>query len=265
MTPEAGKPTEGPAVQPSSGRTRTMRPHLIYGSVIAVLLVVIAGMYLTQQPWFTGRDNARTITIDGQATVKAEPDEYQFSPSYSVKNPDQTAALAELSAKSDEVVKKVKELGVPDKDIKTTASGYDFPIYYKQDPEERTQYMLSLTIIVRDKELAQKVQDYLITTNPVGALTPYVTFSEAKRKELEDTARTDAIKDAKQKADKMAKELGFSLKGVKAVNTGQSAIPIYGMAESVPGVTSSDSAARLSVQPGENDYTYSFSVEYYIR
>jgi len=36
------------------------------------------------------------------------------------------------------------------------------------------------------KDLAQKVQDYLLTTNPKGSVTPYPSFSTAKQKELSE-------------------------------------------------------------------------------
>lgn len=257
----AADPGQRPA---SSGKGRFLRTHLVYAAVIAALLVVIGGMYLTQQPWFSGQDNNRTVTVTGKATLKAEPDLYQFSPAYSVTGLDQNASIAQLSAKSDEVIDQLKKLGVAEKDIKTSAGGYDFPIYYRQDPEEKTQFMLNLQVVVTEKELAQKVQDYLITTGPVGTLTPYVTFSVAKSKELEDMARTEAIKDARQKAEKMASELGFNLRGVKQVSSGDQAMPYIGRAEPAPAIAQ-DSSQKLGIYPGENEYTYSFSVEYYIR
>jgi SNF2 family DNA or RNA helicase len=44
------------------------------------------------------------VSVSGSATLKAEPDEYVFYPSYEFKNADKTAGLKELTAKSEEVV-----------------------------------------------------------------------------------------------------------------------------------------------------------------
>lgn len=227
-----------------------------YRIVSAVLLVIIVGMLAFWQPW--NRTSDRTVEVTGEATLKAEPDEFVFSHSYEFKNADKQAALSDLSKKSDEVIAKLKELGVADSQIKTNSSGYDYP-YYKDGTSTPT-YTLSLTITLASKDMAQKVQDYLVGTSPTGSVSPQATFSETKRKELESQARDQATKDARTKADQSAKNLGFSVGAVKTVNDGAGfggiAYPtMRGLAED---------SLKLSIQPGENDLNYSVTVVYFI-
>lgn len=229
--------------------------------VVWLLLAVIAGMLMMWRPWEGAGASDRTIDITGEARVTAVPDEFAFYPSYNFNNTDPQAALDAVTKKSEEVVAKLKELGVPESKIKVNSSGYDNKAYPERAEGEARIYNLSLTITVGDKALAQKVQDYLITTNPTGAITPQPSFSEAKRKELEDEARDAATQDARRKADQMAKNLGFRLGKVKAV----SIQPDYRI---LPlGVEASDAVATKSLQllPGENDLTYTVTVTYYIR
>lgn len=227
--------------------------------VIAALLLVIIGMFALWRPWVATGD--RTIQVTGQTTIKATPDEFVFYPSYQFVNPDKAAALAALTKKSDTVVAKLKELGLTDSDIKTSSSGYDYPLYIENSKD--ITYTLQVTVTVDNVELAQKVQDYLVTTEPTGAVSPQPTFSEAKRKELEATARDQATKEARAQADQMAKNLGFSVGAVKSVADGTQ----FGVSPAFPeGGRATDLAQSSStLQPGENELPYSVTVVYYIQ
>lgn len=237
-----------------------MSLNLDFRLVTVVLLLVIAGMLALWRPWEGQRDD-RTIAVTGESTIKATPDEFIFYPAYEFKNADKQAALDVAAKKSDELVAKLKAIGVPENGIKTNADGYDMPTY--KDDTTPT-YNLRLTVTVGSRDLAQKVQDYLLTTTPVGAVSPQAAFSDAKRKELESKARDEATKDARAKADQSAKNLGFSLGAVKTVADGAGfgrGVPPY----AVDSNASSGAERQLTVQPGENELSYSVTVTYFVR
>jgi uncharacterized protein YggE len=234
--------------------------------VVVVLLVLMAAMFLVWKPWVSKTTNDRTVQVTGEATVTAKPDEYVFYPSYEVKDADKQTALNALSQKSDDITKKLKELGVADKDIKTSSSGYDYPVYYGTGGTPT--YTLQFTITAHDLTAAQKVQDYLVTTAPTGTVSPQAQFSDAKRKQLEEQARTAAAKDARSKADQLGKNVGFKIVKVKTITDGAGfgggIRPLYSTDKAT--ANSTDSAApSLTVQPGENDLDYSVTVDYYIK
>lgn len=240
---------------------------LDYRVVIGILLVIIATMLVLWRPWEPQVDpKSRTVSVTGEAQVTAAPDEFVFSPSYQFKNANREAALSELSKKSDEVVKKLKQLGVADDKIKTNSSGYDYPVYDKEDSSLLT-YTLSFTVTVDNKSLAQKVQNYLLTTQPTGSVSPQYAFSDAKRKELETKARDAATKDARSKAEQAAKNLGFTIGDIKTVNDGLSFSTYQRAADGATddANSSSASAPELSLQPGENDLTYQVGVVYFVK
>ncbi|HUP26650.1 MAG TPA: SIMPL domain-containing protein [Candidatus Limnocylindrales bacterium] len=256
-------------IQPTNATpNKQLNLRIDYQLIIIILLAVIIAMLAIWRPW-NGKSAAssdRTVSVSGEATIKAEPDEYIFNPSYQFKNTDKAAALAELTKKSDELVSKIKALGIPDSNIKTGSSGYDYYQYY-YDPGTRTNtYTLQLTVKAANRDQAQKVQDYLITTEPMGAVSPQANFSEGKRKQLESEARDKATKEARAKADQSAKNLGFKVGAVKSVNdgTGFGGIEPYGRATIAPALDDKN-ASQLSVQPGQNDLRYSVSVVYYLR
>lgn len=258
---------------------------VIAGVVFVLLLLALAWW----QPWAPRlAANSRTVQVTGEATVKSEPDEFQFYPTYTSKNTDKQAALAELTKKSEEIVVKLKALGVPDSGIKTNTSSSNGAIMMTTmyPAPEQTDNMLVVNVTVATRDLAQKVQDYLLTTGSSGTVSPMPTFSTAKQKELQAKARTEAEKDARNKAEQTAKNLGFKLGAVKTVKD-QSGGPILmganssdisvggaGMEAGTMAVgggapvtvsTSAVKAVGLSVMPGQEEVRYSVSVTYFVK
>lgn len=253
-----------PIVTPNTP-TKRLQLSIDYRAIILVLLAVIAGMLIIWKPWNQTTDNSdRTIKVTGETTVKAEPDEFVFYPSYQFKNADKTAALADVTKKSDEITTKLKQLGVADNQIKTNTNGYENYSYFRNDDNTFT-YSFQLTVTVNAKDLAQKVQDYLVTTTPSASVSPQANFSEAKRKQLESTARDQATKDARAKADQSAKNLGFKVGKVKSVEDGTGFDRIYPLNGEATDTTKLASPTQLTIQPGQNDITYSVTVTYFVK
>jgi uncharacterized protein YggE len=240
-----------------------------YKIVSIVLLVIVLGMLALWRPWEAKASaNDRTIEVTGQSTVSATPDQFVFNPTYEFKNADRQAAINAASKKGDEIVSKLKELGVADNKIKTNTDGYDYPVFTEKTSVPT--YTLRLTVTVTDKDQVQKVQDYLATTSPTGAVSPVASFSESKRNELEAQARDAATKDARTKAEQSAKNLKFKLSSVKTVSDGAgfSGGPITFPNSGVRTMQADAIGAQeagLAVQPGENDLNYSVTVTYYIK
>ena len=163
--------------EPTTRRTKTVNVALDLRIVVISLLIIMLGMLMSWRPWSASNSTDRSITVTGNATLKSAPDEYVFYPTYEFKDTDKDAALAQLTKQSDEVVAKLKELGVTDSNIKTNSSGYDKPLYYTEPSTDDVTYSLQLDVTVSDKDLAQKVQDYLVTTTPTGSVSPQSTLS----------------------------------------------------------------------------------------
>jgi uncharacterized protein YggE len=231
--------------------------------VCGVLLVIIVGMLVAWQPWDSNTAPTRTIDVVGEASIEAEPDEFQFYPVYRKKGADKLVIQQELIAQVNEVIAKLKELGVDESDITLSSNTYD---NFWEDSGQQV-VSNSLTISVNNKELSQKVLDYLVTTAPDGQVTPYPTLSKDKEKEVENQARTKALADAKQKADTTANELGVKVGKVVSVDDQQSS-GIYPMTirEGVATMEAADSvSSSLPVLPGKQDINYTITVKYELK
>jgi uncharacterized protein YggE len=231
-----------------------------------LLVLVISGMLAVWRPWST-TVATRKITITGQATVKSEPDEFQFSPYYERKTSDEITTL------NKQINDKLTGLGVDATDIKSSASNYGVSTMMYPNPVTEDQLSMSLTITAHNKDMAQKIQDYLLTTTPKGSITPYPTFSKDKQKILEKDARGKAIDDAKTKAEQTASGLGAKVGKVLEVQEGGSGGigcgggTICPMAlDSATSVSSGSVTTKsLPVQVGTNEFSYSVTVIFEIR
>lgn len=233
---------------------------------LALLLTIII-MLIIWKPWANGQSDDRTVSVTGKSTQRAVPDEYSFYPTYEFKNSDKQAAINEANAKSKAIVAELQKLGVSNSMIKTSVSGYrDY--YVLNETTDSYTYNLSITIRITDQDLAEEVQEYLITTTPAGAVSPNVGFSDAKQKELEAKAREEATKDARSKADQMADNLGFNIGKVKSVSDGTGFGVYGGSIEPAFDVKASDSVSTVqanTINPGENELEYNITVVYYLR
>lgn len=219
-------------------------------------------------PW--GGSSDRTVTVTGESTLAAEPDEYIFNPYYQATADNRTEATTAARDMGDKVVAKLKELGVPEAKIKTDITAYDFsvkPIDIAQSNNE-FQATYSLTVTIGNEELAQKVFDYLLTTKSLGAVSPQVGFSDETRARLKSEARKAAVANARTQADEIAAELDQRITKAISVEevTGFDVIPIYGygVAEGRDTVASSD-GGQTDIMPGEQDLIFTVKVIYGLR
>ncbi len=244
-----------------------LRVSLDYRFIIVILLLIIAGMLIIWRPWVRSHVSDRTIDITGEATLQATPDEYVFTPSYDFTNVDKQTALNQLTEQSNTIVSKLKSLGATDNQIKTDTSGSEPYYTFVTNSDNSSTYTLQLTVTVDSASLAQKIQDYLATTSPSGAVSPDVNFSDAQQKSLDSQAREAATKDAKSKAEQTANNLGFKLGAVKSVTDGSGfgePLPFAAGTNIATNTSGSAQQPALTLQPGQNKLDYSVDVVYYI-
>lgn len=227
-------------------------------ALIAVLSLSLLMTIFMWQPFTNNSSVSRTITVNGEATVSSTPDEFDFSPTYQATGSDRQKTITSLNTTANNVITEIKKLGVSEDNI--TLSENTYSMYWNNSDSNNT-ISVSIGIKVSDKELAQKIQDYLITTTPYGQITPYTTFSAAKYKTLEAEARTQAITDAKTKAQKSASEIDVTLGKVVTVSDSS-----YGRI--IPMMTTdikSTSSSSLPISAGKQDVTVTVQVVYEIK
>jgi len=229
-----------------------------------IVLVAILGLVAWSQPWNSGKATklSRTISVSGEATVDASPDELVFTPYFEQKGTDRNELRNDLTKQANEVVDKLKEIGVAEEKIKLDASSYDR--WYWNKNEEGTM-SVSIRVTVNDKDKAQEIQDYLLTLDNIkGQLTPQGNFSKGKQKELEAQATEGASKDARSKAEAQAALFGMKLGDVVKVEQGGGSGP-FPVTYRAEALQLDEAASSLPVLLGEDEYTKSVQVVYELR
>ncbi len=235
-------------------------------SVIAAVVIAggffVYGKHLDRQP---APATSGTITVTGEGTINVAPDVAELSFGITTgPRPTAKDATDRIATDMNKVIAAVKALGIDDKDIRTE-SFYLNPSYDWADGRQRLrgyEAMQSLRVKVRDLD---KVGDVLTAAtdngaNQAGGVSFTVDDLEAKQTE----ARTQAIDDAKKKAEALADQLDERLGDVQSFqeNGGGWYPPI--MMEKREAYAVGDDVANASVPlpSGEQEITVTVTITY---
>jgi uncharacterized protein YggE len=227
-----------------------------------------------------GLPPTNTINVSGYGEAVAVPDIATFT--FSVVSEKSTVAAAQddVTTKANAITAYLKGAGVEERDIQT--SGYSvYPQYdYQQSacspngicPPGRQilrgyEVRQTTTIKVRD---TAKAGDLLTGVGGKGATeVSGLNFTFDDPDAVQAEARDEAIQDAKQKAEVLAKSLGVRLVRVVSFNENGSGYPVpYYSRDTAYGMGGAESAIAPKapeISVGENKVTSNVSVTYEIR
>lgn len=173
----------------------------------------------------------RTISVEGEGKIFATPNIATVTYTITSDKPTAQAAQQDATTQGNKVLKLVRDLGVEDKDIKTTnysiypkyenvpAMGMpqmDGSMYYPPTNPQITGYTVSQTIELKVRAV-DKVPDVVKALGTAGVGNVYgPNFTVDDMDELREQARVKAIDDAREEAEKLARQLGVRLGKVQS-------------------------------------------------
>lgn len=211
------------------------------------------------------------VTFTGHGRVFAKPDIAQVTLGVRTdRRPTAVKAVTENTEKMNQVIAKVKELGIEDKDIKTTS--------YNLSPEYNYDYVSSrgsstlagysvyqeVTLKIRNLDDIGKVIE---ATTSVGAnQVGNIAFTIDDTDELKKQARTEAIAKAKARAEEVAAATGIRLGKLVNVYENEYQPPIYdyGYAKT-EALGMGGASAAPAIQTGENEVTLDVTLVYEVK
>ena len=190
-------------------------------------------------------EKVSTLSVSGEGIIEASPDRATISIGVLTQDKDASRAQILNSKSAQEVINSIVSLGVERKNIST--SDYNFRPTYRQDENHRHEingYSVSNTvyIVLDNLELVGKVIDSALNhgANNINSLD----FGIKNRKKLQDEALILAIRDARQRAELIARELGKSIIGIQSISINNGGVgmmranhKMYSMMESADYVT----------------------------
>ena len=229
------------------------------------------GRYIGKNP-----ETQNSITVSGTGKVYTRPDLALVN--FSVLTEDKTVAgaMAENTKKMNAVIGAIKNMGVDEKDLKTT-NFYIYPRYewtsqavclsFPCPPSDRkrvlTGYEVSQTIEVKIRDMV-KIGDIIQSATDLGAnQLSDLQFTVDKIEELQSEARKEAVENAKTKADDLARQLGVKLVRIISFQEGgASPMPkAYMMEAQALGVGGGEAP---QIETGENTIEANVSITYEI-
>ena len=236
-----------------------MHKALISGLCLATLIAA---------PSLADETRVATMSLDGTATIKAEPDMATVSTGVTTSAATAREALDANNIAMSNLFDLIGSVGVDDKDMQTSGFSVE-PQYVYSDKTDANGYRLppkvvgyqvvnSLTVALRDLDSLGSVLDQMVSagSNTIGG----IAFSVSENADLVNDARRAAMKDALAKAELYADAAGVCLSRIVSIRENGGYAPEPVMMREMAMVA--DAAPKVSIAGGEVGYTMNVSVEW---
>jgi hypothetical protein len=237
--------------------------YLVAVVALLALLVSACGPTTVNQ---AAQPPQRTVSVSGAGTAYLVPDIAYIYVGMHTEKPSASVAVDENNAQTQKMIEALREFGIDAKDIRTT----NFSIWPqdKYDPMTGTPtgekvYVVDNTVYVTIRDL-DKLGELLDTVIAAGANTVNsVQFDVADKDDALKTARADAVKDAKEKAQELADAAGVKLGEVQTIGFYDNvSYPVF---DGKGGGGGAAMEAAVPIQPGQLTFTVTVNVTYEIK
>ncbi len=237
------------------------------GLAIGLLVATLAGpAVVAAQSQGDSGATVRTISVNGTGRVKAAPDVADISLGVTKQGKEAAEAAKKAAEAMDAMVKALLDLGIDQKDIQTTNLSLSPQYDYNNTPAtiEAWQANNMINVTIRDIESVGSVVD---TATAAGATDVNgINFRVEDPTEAEMAARSEAVADARAKADQLAADAGVTISGIISITEsgGQPPQPIYMDRAEMAFAGAADVAASTPVLPGEVELSVDVYIQYEI-
>ncbi|HLO03559.1 MAG TPA: SIMPL domain-containing protein [Symbiobacteriaceae bacterium] len=199
----------------------------------------------------------KTLEITGTGRIAYSYDTAQITLGVSEVADSPTGAFKAMSEKINKVVSSTKAKGIAESSLKTGTLNLFQEYDWKDGVQTLRGYRATNTVTIKVKDLAQVPAIMEAAVSAGANQVQGVNFSLSDPGALEGQALDAAIDNAKAQAERVAKRLGTSVRGVQKVQVLGSSGPIISY-----GMTSKAEApmAAPSVYGGQGDYSVSVSI-----
>lgn len=165
------------------------------------------------------------LNVTGQATISAQPERTTVSYSINETRDSYDLAISAMTHRIDALSAALRKIGFKKEDIKTSNFNIRQNRKYKQGEPKGIEYLASQTLEVSFGQSTERLLEVLNkTASEESAPGVSIVFglSDEQQKSLKIQLMKMAVADAKAKAELLAQETGYSLKGIKEINYGNS-------------------------------------------
>lgn len=247
-------------------------------TLIMVMIALASYTYLTLKEADQVSEIVATISVTGEGEVLARPDIATFSFSVVSEADDAGSAQEESARAVNTILAYLNDEGIDEKDIKTQYYNLNPRYDYLQSicpreglcpPGERVLrgYEVNQTVLVkvRDVDTAGSLISGVGTLGATNVSSLQFTIDDED--ELYAEAREKAISDAKDKASKLAEDLGVKIVRITGFyeEGGGRGGDMYNMKAEMVAFDSADESIAPNIPTGENTFTSRVNIVYEIK
>jgi uncharacterized protein YggE len=199
-----------------------MKTRTLVTTAIAASLVLLGAAAHAQQG-----SSPRTVTVNGQGEVRAEPDRATVTLGVESRKPKLEDARAEVAKTVDAVLKLTRELKIDQKLVRSTRINVQPEYNWNGQPNERTLigYYVARQVEVELHDL-EKLGQLLERSTDLGVnQMGDPRLDSSKRQDLVREALAKAVVDARQNAEVIAKAAGATLGRARTISANSEFTP----------------------------------------
>jgi uncharacterized protein YggE len=239
---------------------------------LATLGIIVVGAVIVGAFYFSNKtDMQDRFSVNGSGTVYAKADIASLTVGLRTEVKKTAAEATKNSTeKMNAIVAAVKNLGVEDKDIKTTDYQLS-PVYNwtEKSGQVLVGYQVSQNVTLKIRDL-EKIGDIIAKTTEQGAnQVGNIGFTIDDEYDLKNQARALAIEKAKEKAAMIASESGLKLgKLVGVYENSVSPVPMMDYSNvrlEMKSVAGADAISSPSIESGQNEVKVEVTLTYKIK
>ena len=250
---------------------------ILGGALILALGLFFMGFFIfranTNQSQY-GTTNSISVNGEGKASVK--PDMLVVNVSLSEIASTTEWAQTQSNEKLQKLQTVLKDFAIPEANLKTTSVNvypeYDWKDSWRTLLGYRSQHSLSINITWED--FGEVGWSLITAISKIGGVQVDGSYFDLKdRNAAMQVARENALKDARVKADQLAKASGMKIRKVLTINDNGSyyngPTPMYAVkgmwTSAMEDMAVDQSNASIGLAPGETEVTVNVTVVYKIR
>lgn len=199
------------------------------------------------------------FSVNGVGKSAGIPDTVQISIGITKTAPTVVSAQEQANTAANKIIEDLKKLKIEEKNIKTTNYSINPNYDFNRGGQNITGYTVTQTleINITPIDIANKAIDAAVAdgANLVGGVN--FTFNDKTKKELENKARAEAVRIAKEKAESLAKATGIRLGKIVDVQESGNFEPRPFAIQSLE-----TKSADTELTPGENSITINITLSY---
>ncbi len=241
--------------------------QVVASLLIVVAILITAGLFLPlgNITWGTVKTMpTNTIVVSGEAQSSEKNQVATFTAGVDAVDDDKAKAVADVNTKVEALIMAVKGFGIDAADIQTqNLSVFQEQEMYSSEGAQRSrpgQWRVnnSITIKLRDIEKASALTDLLTNSGATNVYGPSFTMEDTN--DVRSQLLSQAVENARKKAELMIGGTGRSLGKVISISEGGTSGGVYPMFDRAMGM-----GGGAPVEPGSTEVTASVTVVFELK